>query len=125
MKIANGTIWLAKEPLDKLMALKLPISTGYKLAKLAAKLNGRRGAVDAVRNGLIQKYGTEDHGNFTVKQDGENWPKFLTEFNELMAIEEEVVFEPVKIPGKWDGKTLEVETSVLLPLMDFVEVIDG
>ena len=125
MKVKNSAVWLSKEPLDNLMALKLPISTGYKLARLAAKLNERRNAIDVVRNGLIKKYGQEKEGNFTVKPESENWTKFVEDFNSLMALEEEMVIEVLKIPSKWDGKILEIESEILMPLLDFVEVIDG
>ncbi len=60
------------------------------------------------------------------------WEQFAKEVNELMAIEEEFVFEKIKLPEKVTGTcdachhnmdvTLQIEPSILMALEKFVEV---
>ncbi len=133
MKLLNGDIFLAQEPLKTLVEQKLPVMVSYKLAKLVMKLNEQFKVIEEVRNGLIKKYGTADEkGQTLVKQDGENWTKFVAEFNELMAQEVEIVLEKVKLPEKVAAtcdkcnhnmdKPLEIEAKTLMALDKFVEV---
>ena len=133
MKVLNGQIFQAKEPLQKLSQEKLPVKTSWGLAKLTIKLNDQWKAIDEVRNGLIKKYGTaDDKGNISVKQDSENWTKFVEEFSELMMQEVEIVFDKVKLPEKVSAtcdackhnmdRMLEIEPSILMALEPFVEL---
>ena len=133
MKLTNGDIFTAREPLQGLLGEKFPVRTAYGLAKLSSKLNEQLRVIEEVRNGLIKKYGErDDKGNFSVKQDSENWVKFVEEFNELMAQEVELVLEKVKLPEKVAAtcdkcnhnmdKMLEIEPSILVALEKFIEV---
>jgi hypothetical protein len=118
VKLTNGEIFSTKEPLQKLLNEKLPVKVSYGLVKLVTKLDEQFKIIETTRQGLIKKYGEPDgKGSINVKQDGDNWDKFVVEFNELMAQEVEVVFDKVKLP-----ETLEIETSVILPLEKFIEV---
>lgn len=125
MKLLNGEIFNAKEPLQKLLEKELPVRVAYGLAKMANKLNAEFQAIEQVRMGLIRKYGEADKDNpmqITVKLESEKYPKFVEEMNELMNQEVEVVIEKVKLPQEVDGKALQIEPSVLMPLEKFVEV---
>jgi len=125
MKLINGEIFNAREPLAKLLGEKFPIKVSYGLAKLAHKLNDQLKVIDDVRNGLIKTYGEEDpenEQNISVLQGSTNFPKFVEELEELMNQEVEVVFDKVKLPEKVDEKMLEIEPSVLMALEKFVEV---
>ena len=133
MKLNNGDIFSAQEPLRKLIEQKFPVMVSYKLSKLVMKLNEQFKVVEEVRMGLIKKYGEADEkGNSQVKPEGENWAKFVEEFNELMAQEVEVVIEKVKLPEKVSStcdkcnhnmdKSLEIEPNILIALDKFVEV---
>ena len=135
MKLNNGEIFNAREPLGKLMEQKSPVKTSYGLAKLANKLNDQLKVIDEVRNGLIKTYGEPDPENkqqIRVNPDSENMGKFVEEFNELMSQEVEVVFEKVKLPEKVAStcdsckhnmdRMLEIEPSVLMALEKFISV---
>jgi len=90
VKLTNGEIFNAKEPLDKLLKEKFPLKVSYGLAGMATKLNDQRRVIDKVRQGLFQTYGEphphnpmqmqcmpvieERDGEGNVKQDGEGKP---------------------------------------------------
>lgn len=120
MKLTNGEIFNAKEPLEKLLQEKLPVKTSYGLAKLAAKLNDQLQVIEKVRQGLFQTYGKQNPDNpmqMTVDPQSENFPKFASEFGELMSQEVEIVFEVVTLPD-----TLEIEPATLMALDKFIKV---
>ena len=120
MKLTNGEIFNAREPLVKLLQEKLPVKTSYGLAKLAAKLSDQLGVIDKVRQGLFQTYGKKDPKNMmrlSIDPQGENFPKFASEMGELLAQEVEIVFDVVTLPD-----TLEIEPATLMALDKFVKV---
>ena len=120
MKLTNGEIFNAKQPLEKLLKEKLPVKVSYGLAKLAAKLNDQLQVIEKVRQGLIQTYGEKDSENpmqIRVSPQSEGFPKFAEEYGELMTQEVEIVFDVVTLPD-----TLEVEPTVLMALDKFIKV---
>lgn len=118
MKLTNGEIFSAREPLKKLMEERLPVKCSFKLAKLANKLNVGLKDIEDARNGLIKKYGTKNEkGRLEVKPDSPEYEKFVEEFNDLMDIEVEVVVERISLP-----ESLEIEPSTLIALEKFIEV---
>ena len=118
MKLTNSEILKAREPLRRLIDQKFPVLTSYKLAKLANKLNEQLQVIDEVRQGLVRKYGVADErGQTIVAPESECFPKFLEEFNDLMAQEDEYVVEKVKLPDDF-----EIEPAALMALAKFVEV---
>ena len=135
MKLNNGDIFTAREPLAKLMEQKFPVMVSYKLAKMTSKLNEQLKVIDEVRNGLSKTYGKADKDNpqqISVPQDSRGFSKFMEEFGTLMNEEVEVVFDKVKLPEKVAAtcdkcshnmdKSLEIEPNVLMALDKFVEV---
>ena len=120
MKLTNGEIFNAKEPLEKLLNEKLPVKTSYGLAKLAAKLNDQLQVIEKVRQGLITTYGNIDPDNpnqTRVDPQMEGFSKFMGEYGELMAQEVEIVFEVVTLPD-----TLEIEPATLMALDKFIKI---
>lgn len=120
MKLTNGEIFNAKEPLAKLIDLKFPVKTSYGLAKLASKLDAQLGVIEKVRQGLIQTYGEKNPDNpqqIRVSPQSEGFPKFAAELGELMNQEVEIVFDVVTLPD-----TLEIEPTVLMALEKFIKV---
>jgi len=125
MKLTNGEIFNAKEPLAKLMDAKFPVKTAFALVKMARKLDEHLADINKVRQGLFMTYGTPDPKNQTqlrVEQfipdpdEGQEptdagvrmianpkWAKFIEEMGELMSQEVEVVLEPVALPEKVVG----------------------
>ncbi len=133
MALRNGDIFMAKDSLVKLMELKLPLLTSYRLAKLASKLNEPLRIIEAVRQAAIRKYGVKDaNGQFRVEEGSEKFTAFVADFNALMDEEVEVVFEKVKLPlkvsfscdkcGHSVDKPLEIEAAILMALDPFIEV---
>ncbi len=121
MKVKNGDIFGAAEPLGELMKQKFPVKVAYGIARLASKINVEMKAIEEVRLGLVKKYGKENEkGNVEIKPDSEKWNEFIKEFNELMNQEIEFVFDKVKIPSDIEG--IEFEPSFLMALEKFVEV---
>ena len=132
MKLKNGEIFGAAQPLSKLMDEKFPVKTSLGLAKLANKLNEELKSIEEVRQGLIKRYGAEEDGQLKVDPKSDNFPAFMEALNELFDQEVEVVFEKVKLPEKVAAtcdkcshnmdKMLEIEPSILVALEKFVDV---
>jgi len=135
MKLTNGDIYESQEPLKNLIDKKFPVMVSYKLAKLVRKLDEQFKIVEEVRLGLIKKYGEvdkENSRNIVIKRDGENYPKFVEEFNELMVQEHTLDIEKVKLPEKVAAtcdkchhnmdKAFEIEPKVLIALDKFVDI---
>ena len=123
MELFNYEIFSAVQSLNTLTEMDLPVRTSLSLAKLIGKLNESYSAIEKVRVGLVNKYGEKnDKNQITVDQTGENFPKFIEEYNELMNQKTELVFDVVKLPQEVNGKPLAVKTSVIIPLQKFVEL---
>ena len=117
MRLTNGEILSAREPLQALIAQKFPVLVSYKLAKIVGKLNPQLKVIDEVKNGLIKRYGVENGRGYVVPEDSENFGAFAQEFDELMAQVTEVVLEKVNLPGDF-----EIEPIALMALEKFIEV---
>jgi len=113
--IKNGQIFEAAGPLQKLMAVKLPVKTGYQLSKAVIKFNERLKAIEEVRLNLVDRYGTEEEGikGKIVKDDNPDFDKFVKEVEELFDIEEDMILQKIRLPND-----LEIEVDVLMPLVD-------
>ena len=134
MRLTNGEIYSAKEPLQKLLAEKPPFAVSYGLAVLASKLDPQLGVVEKVRMGLFQTYGKtnpenpqqllppkpmieDDKGNMVENPQA---LKFISEYNELMSKEVEIVLDVVEIPSTIE---LNIEPTVLMALMKFIKMV--
>ncbi|MCK5236317.1 MAG: hypothetical protein KAR06_04950 [Deltaproteobacteria bacterium] len=127
MKLTNGEIFNAEEPLRSLLSEKLPVKTAFALAKLARKLDEYLIPIKETRLGLFKTYGEIDtaQGKYIVRpyiDDGKGNAienpkavKLRAETEELMAIEIEVVVDVVELP-----ETLEVKPATLMALEKFV-----
>ena len=125
MKTTNGEIYVTKDSLQKLVDVEdMPIKYGFKVLKLVKKLNDEIVIIEQGRSLLISKYGKEidDKG---VKKMGvgpldESFPEFVSEMNEMMAIEVELDAEKAKVP---DSITMSVkDIAALEPFIEMVEV---
>lgn len=134
MKLTNGDIFMAREPLQVLLDQKFPVMVSYKLAQLSHKLQEQLKVIEEVRMGLVRKYGKKDKkGSIAVKQESENYSKFVEEFTELMEHEVEIKeLEKVKLPERVAStcdackhnmdKIFEIEPKILMALVKLVEV---
>ena len=133
MKLTNGEVFGAREPLQKLVQLPFPVKTSYQLAKLAKVLSGQLQIIDEVRNNLIRKYGKEEGKQVTVDPlDTEKFNGFAKEWIELLVQEVELDITPVKFSEKIAStcdkchhnmdKTFEIEPATLIALDKFLDV---
>lgn len=119
MKLTNGEIYNAKDPLGKLLDMPMPVKTSYNVAKLANKISEQYKILEQVRAGLINKYGEQDPKTRSVRieQTSENFPKFMEDMTELMKQEVELVFDVISLPDD-----LEIAPSILMSLDKFIRV---
>jgi len=122
MKLTNGEIFTAHEPLQQLITEKFPVKVSYGLAKLVSSLQAQTVIIESVRNSLVQKYGTLSKGQLSVLPENENFSKFADEFNSLMAEEIELDIQKVKLPEKVMDKDLEITPALLIALDKFIDV---
>jgi len=124
MELTNGEIFGATKTLEELFTMELPVRTSMSIAKLSTKLSELFQSIDKVRNGLVTRYGGPDvkTNQITITPDSENWPKFISELNELMAQKTELVFDKIKLPQVIEGKPLMIKPSSLAMLDKFVEL---
>ena len=124
MEITNGEVFNATKTLEELFTMELPVRTSMSVAKLSIKLSELFKSIDKVRNGLVTRYGSPDvkTNQITITPDSENWPKFISELNELMEQKVEIVFDKIKLPQVIEGKPLMVKPSSLAMLDKFVEL---
>ena len=133
MKILNGEIFGAMEPLSKLVGKDFPVKASIALHQLVIKLSEQSKVIENVRQGLIRKHGKEDlkgSGNLEVitpndpkgRAVSESYPKFVEEFNELMGQEVEIDFKKVTLPSETDGKSLQMSVNDLIALEKFIKV---
>ncbi len=134
MLLKNGEIFNAKEPLQKLLGEKPPFEVSYGLAILASKLDSQLGVIEKVRQGLFQTYGTPNPENPQqlkppqpmIEDDNKKMVenpqavKFVSEYNELMSKEIEIVLDIVEIPSTIE---LNIEPAVLMALMKFIKMV--
>ena len=145
MKLTNGEVLDASAKLAELRKLKLPIKTSSDLVKMALKLDEPIKAYDEVRKGLVETYQIYGEESEDLDKDGnkiqliktkgkaEDLQKFITEMNELLKIESEVVITKVKLPEKIAGTCdacshnmdvpLQIEGDILLSLDKLIEVV--
>ena len=124
MEITNGEVFNATKTLEELFTMELPVRTSMSVAKLSIKLSELFKSIDKVRNGLVTRYGSPDvkTNQITITPDSENWPKFISELNELMEQKVEIVFDKIKLPQVIEGKPLMIKPSSLAMLDKFVEL---
>lgn len=126
MKVSNGDIYNAKEPLETLLKLSLPIKASLTVARFAKKLNAELQSIEEVRMGLIRKYGKEssDGQQVMVEKDSKKYPEFMAEYVELMGQETEFIADKITLPATVSGRPLELEPSILMALEKFLEIED-
>ncbi len=121
MKLTNGEIFNAKEPLEALMKEKMPIKTAFELAAMAVKLNDPLRVIGQIRQGLFETYGEDvpnTHGQKWINpENGDSAQKFTLESAELMAQEVDVDIAKVKLPD-----TLEIAPAIVMALEKFVTI---
>ena len=119
MKLSNGDLFASKEAFGRLIENEdIQVKYKFPIVKLVKKLGDDFAAIDEQRNGLVKKYGEEKDGQIRVDEKSKNFGKFVSDFNELMQLETEVVFTKVKVPD--NIKMGGLDLAVLEP---FIEII--
>ena len=119
MKLTNGDLFASKEAFGRLLETEgMAIRYMFPIVKLVKKLGNDFAAIDEQRNALVKKYGVEKDGQIRVDEKSENFGKFVSDFNELMQMESDVVIKKVQIPSD-----LEIKGTDLAVLDPFIEVV--
>ena len=118
MKITNGDVFGTRETLPELLKERLPIKTSYWLARLTKKLQEHLQVIEELRMRLVKEYGVENAETHVIEVAPGKVGAFYTEFNEVLAQEIEIDFNPVELPS--DG--LNIEPRILLALDKFITV---
>lgn len=123
MKVSNGEVFAANEPLVELLKIAWPVKVSYALVKLANKLSAQFAIIEETRQNLVQKHGEYDEElrSLAVKDDSPKFEAFLAEYNELMDQETELVIQMVRLPAEVGGEPMLVEPRVLMALEKFVK----
>lgn len=124
MKLTNREVFESREPLQTLLTEKFPVKVSYALAKLTGHLNVHLKAIEDVRGSLVRQYGSASVlGQITVVPGSADYEEFAKKFNELMAVEVEIDYEPhIVLPAQVGGKPVEVTPGVLLALEKFITI---
>ncbi len=135
MRITYKELADRKEAFDRLGRIKLPITASLSIAKAASKVDDALVPFYKVRDGLFAGYkvGRQQEGNLLIlkTEKEEDNPKFIEEWNSLLKEEVEFTALKFKLPGKVAAtcdkckhnmdKELEIESSILSTLIDFIE----
>ncbi len=158
MKLTNRELYRTRNGFDRegkpvdalgvLLQMSLPWKASMEVVKLAQKLKEYIDPIQEVKAGLLKQYGTiqangrpgmsnfietkDEDGKVTGTEPNPQWPKFESEYEELMKQEVEVVFQPVALPEKVAAtcdkchhnmdKPLEIQPSILMVLEKFIKV---
>lgn len=94
MKLANSTVYNSINSLAKLSNCDMPIKIAYKIKKNFDVLKKQADFINERRNELINKYGKDGKIEQT---DTKAVEKFVNDFNEMLAIEEDLEVTPIDV----------------------------
>ena len=124
MELSNSDVYGALEPLREICQKDFPVTISLDLVKMSQALTPVYQAVDAIRNKLIEKHGTNEEGSslFEVKPDAPTFDKFISEIEELMGQKVELNVEKITLPAITDGRPFEVSAKNLMLLEKFIDI---
>lgn len=117
IKIRLHKLLEAKESLQKLSVIELPLKTSYKLAKMIKKINEELSFFEDERLKLCKKYGKFDEATTTYMVEDANMFEFKKEFTELLNIEAEFDCERILLPD-----TIVIKPIDLIALDDLIKI---
>ena len=123
IQITLGELFAARQSLDKLFTLDLPIRSSVTLSKTMKAVRSELEIFDEKRVALIKKYGKIDPvtGNGTVEP--ENAEKFNTAYKELIDIKVELTVTRITLASFGEGAKLSAFD--LVRLEPFVVPLDN
>lgn len=126
MKVNLMEIIAAKDVLSRLANTDLPIKVSYALSKLIKILNEEYQDIEKFRTNLVSKYGEPDGENIRVRQESENFPKFMEEYNDFMNTEIEIKTSKIEIDvKKTDIQIKPIDLINIAPFVNFVGITDN
>lgn len=111
------TIVEAKESLQNLASMELPLKTSYKLAKMVRCISNELLVFDEQRLKLCQKYGALCKNGNSYEIPPDKMPLFGKDYAELLNIDVELDCEKVTLPD-----TINIKPIDLVALYDFIEI---
>ena len=123
MKVTLREIYNGKEALERLIVLKTPFKTSYRLARLTAEIGKELELLVEKRNDLIKELGTENEkGELWIdKDDHSTLEKFNKSLNEAMDLEIEL---KTKKFSPEDFGTVEIQPTELIMLEFMMDMGD-
>ena len=118
MKLKLSEIVNAQEQIKKLVETKLPVKVSFKINKLIVSIQPDLKIFEDKRNELVKEYGgVPDEAGMIKVTDPEKLKVFMEKVSELVSIEVEIDFEPIKIQELGD---IVLAPKDLVPFM-FIE----
>jgi hypothetical protein len=115
MKVLD--LYNAKDSLERISKLDLPIRAAFKMVRLIEKLNKEFAVVEPLRQKLFEKYGEKIEDVIKIKD--ENKLAFQAEWEELVFTELNIDFIPIKIEEL--GTEVKIQPIDLMNLQLFME----
>lgn len=126
MKVNLMEILAAKDVLSSLANTDLPIKVSYALSKLIKILNEEYQDIEKFRTNLVSKYGEPDGENIRVRQESDNFPKFMEEYNDFMNTEIEIKTSKIDIDiKKTDIQIKPIDLINIAPFVNFIGLQDN
>jgi len=115
MKITINKLVESVPDLKAILATKLPIKVAYRINKLVNnQIERELKQYDEARISLVNKYGDKDEKGDLKVTDPEKIKEFMKELNELLAMEIELDFTPIKVEELGD---VQVEPKSLVSFL--------
>ena len=122
MKVTLKAIVLAIPALSKLSGEDLSLRLAYRLRKNIAELQREADFFSEQRIKILDKHGTADeNGNYTF--EGDNEQKAITELEDLLNMEVELVIDPIDIPITEDLKISVNDMGMIEAFINFTEEV--
>lgn len=116
MKLTNRVVFNSVEALNKLNKLELPVRTAYAVKKNIDALNVQIKFINERRNELINKHGKDG----TIKsEDVKAVNAFMTDFQQLLDIEEDIDVKAISIDELGDAKLSSADLDALSFMLTF------
>jgi hypothetical protein len=112
MKIKLEQIVLNVEQLKALQEVKFPVKVSYRIMRLVNKLQPELNTYETKRNELVKEFGepADEKGDIRVT-DPKKLVKFTEKLQELLSLDIEVDFTPIKMEELGD---VNVEPKLLI-----------
>lgn len=118
MKLKVGDWFTVGMNLSPLLTKDLPVKVAFRLGRLVKNLNPLVQDVEKSRMDLVKKHGKPDDNGETMSVPKENIEAFKKEWEEICAVEEEIIFQPLRVE---DLGNIDVSAQLLLSLEKIFE----